>query len=230
MARRSVPSRGQRPTGWHNAAVEEESVRSQLQDVEQDGAASEVLPRERQVRAAALRLFRDKGYHATSMRDIAEAVGINKGSLYSYIRSKEDLLIPFFERAMGLLLEQIEAISADATLSPTERLTRAIHAHISAVTENLDILTVYLSEWRQLTADSLHTVRQQRERYAALFLTIIEDGERSGEFRRVDPRITMLGMIGMCNYLFRWYRTDGRLAPGQIADVLTDLLLRGMLA
>ena len=77
--------------------------------------------RQDQVRAAALRLFREKGYHATSMRDIAEAVGINKGSLYSYIRSKEDLLIPFFERAMGVLLEQIEAISADAHLSPTQR-------------------------------------------------------------------------------------------------------------
>src|ERR1700716_3928104 len=125
------------------------------------GEMQQTPPREDQVRAVALRLFKEKGYHATSMRDIADEVGINKGSLYSYIRSKEDLLIPFFERAMGLLLEQIEAISADAALSPTARLTRAIHAHISAVTENLDILTVYLSEWRQLTADSLQTVRQQ---------------------------------------------------------------------
>src|SRR5215470_15736920 len=85
--------------------------------------------REEQVRAAALRLFKEKGYHATSMRDIAAEVGINKGSLYSYIRSKEDLLIPVFERAMGLLLIEIEAISADVSLVPTERLRRAIHAH-----------------------------------------------------------------------------------------------------
>jgi AcrR family transcriptional regulator len=189
-----------------------------------------VPAREQQVRAAALRLFRDKGYHATSMRDIADEVGINKGSLYSHIRSKEDLLIPFFERAMGVLLAQIEEITANASLPPTERLKRAIHAHISAVTENLDVLTVYLSEWRQLTADSLQTVRQQRERYAALFLEIIEDGERSGEFRRVDPRITALGVIGMCNYLFRWYRTDGRLPPAQIAEMLSDMVLRGILA
>jgi AcrR family transcriptional regulator len=188
------------------------------------------MPREQQVRAAALRLFREKGYHATSMRDIAEAVGINKGSLYSYIRSKEDLLIPFFERAMGLLLVEIEAISSDASLVPTERLKRAIKAHILNVAENLDILTVYLSEWRQLTADSLSTVRGQRERYAALFLAIIEDGQNRGEFRAMDARIAALGMIGMCNYLFRWYRQDGRLAPEQIADVLTDLLLRGVLA
>src|SRR5215207_8995861 len=100
-------------------------------DVEQPGedGTGEVQPREQQVRAAALRLFRDKGYHATSMRDIAAEVGINKGSLYSYIRSKEDLLIPFFERAMGLLLAEIEAISADDSLTPTERLKRALKAH-----------------------------------------------------------------------------------------------------
>jgi TetR/AcrR family transcriptional regulator, cholesterol catabolism regulator len=199
-----------------------------VQAVEHDGTTGEVMPREQQVRAAALRLFRDKGYHATSMRDIAEAVGINKGSLYSYIRSKEDLLIPFFERAMGLLLVEIEAISADPSLTPTERLKRAIKAHILNVAEHHDILTVYLSEWRQLTADSLSTVRGQRERYAALFLAILEDGQRVGEFRPIDARITALGMIGMCNYLFRWYRSDGRLAPEQIADVLTDLLLRGV--
>jgi AcrR family transcriptional regulator len=197
---------------------------------DEDDAAGESPPREQQVRAAALRLFRDKGYHATSMRDIAAEVGINKGSLYSYIRSKEDLLIPFFERAMGLLLAEIEAISADESLTATERLKRAIKAHILNVTENLDILTVYLSEWRQLRADSLGTVRQQRERYAALFLAIVEDGVNRGEFRAIDPRISALGMIGMCNYLFRWYRPDGRLRPEQIADELTDMLLHGALA
>jgi AcrR family transcriptional regulator len=187
-------------------------------------------PREDQVRAAALRLFREKGYHATSMRDIAAEVGINKGSLYSYIRSKEDLLIPVFERAMRVLLAQIEQITSDASLEPTERLRRAIHAHVTAVADNLETLTVYLSEWRQLAAESLTTVRMQRERYAALFLGILEDGVRQEAFRPMDMRIALLGMIGMCNYLFRWYRPDGRLTPDQIADELCAMLLQGIAA
>ena len=124
----------------------------------------------------------------------------------------------------------MEAFSADPTLTATDLLKRILKAHILNVAENLDILTVYLSEWRQLTADSLSTVRGQRERYASLFLGIVEDGQKTGEFRAIDTRITALGMIGMCNYLFRWYRTDGRLKPEEIADVLTDLLLRGVLA
>src|SRR5438067_13938840 len=90
-------------------------------------------PREDQVRAVALRLFKEKGYHATSMRDIASEVGINKGSLYSYIRSKEDLLIPVFERAMGPLVARMEAIAGDTSRAPTERLRRAMHGHVSKV-------------------------------------------------------------------------------------------------
>src|SRR6476646_1467659 len=135
-----------------------------VQDAVESDASS--APREDQVRAVALRLFKEKGYHAPSMRDIASDVGINKGSLYSYIRSKEDLLIPVFEQAMGVLLTQIEAVAADTSLTPTERLQRAIHAHVTVVADNLDILTVYLSEWRQLGGDALTTVRLQRERYA----------------------------------------------------------------
>ena len=205
-------------------------MRATVQDVQEreDGVAA--APREDQVRAAALRLFKEKGYHATSMRDIATAVGINKGSLYSYIRAKEDLLIPVFERAMGVLLEQMEQISTDASLVPTERLRRAIHAHVTAVADNLDVLTVYLSEWRQLGAESLSTVRLQRERYASLFRQILDDGVQSGEFRPMDTRIVMLGMIGMCNYLFRWYRPDGRLTPAQVADELIELVMNGVRA
>jgi AcrR family transcriptional regulator len=199
----------------------------------QDGRASNIAaapPREDQVRAAALRLFKEKGYHATSMRDIASEVGINKGSLYSYIRSKEDLLIPVFELAMGVLLAQIEQISVNSSLGPTERLKRAIHAHVTAVADNLDVLTVYLSEWRQLGAESLATVRGQREKYAGLFLQILQDGVQAGEFRTMDTRIVALGMIGMCNYLFRWYRPDGRLMPDQIADELIEMVMQGVRA
>src|SRR5215207_1898075 len=186
------------------------------------------VSREMRVRAAALRLFREKGYHATSMRDIAVEVGMNKGSLYSYIRSKEDLLIPLFEHAMGLLTAEIETITSDASLTPTERLTRAIHAHVTNVAEHLDILTVYLSEWRQLTSDSLATVREKRERYAGLFLGILEDGVERGEFRAIDTHSAMLNIIGMCNWMFRWYRPDGRLTPDQIADNMVDLVLNGL--
>src|SRR5437764_15224239 len=108
-----------------------------------------IPPRERgeQVYAAALRLFREKGYHATSMQDIAAAVGLYKGSLYHYIGGKEDLLVLVFERAMGSLLADVERIVADTSLGPSAQLRLIVHAHVTCVSENLDALTVYLHEF-----------------------------------------------------------------------------------
>src|SRR5436305_12335871 len=105
-----------------------------------------IPPRERgeQVYAAALRLFREKGYHATSMQDIAAAVGLYKGSLYHYIGGKDELLAQVFERAMGSLISQVEDIVADSSLSPALQLRRVIRAHVEAVASNLEALTVYL--------------------------------------------------------------------------------------
>src|SRR5437764_15052305 len=109
-----------------------------------------IPPRERgeQVYAAALRLFREKGYHATSMQDIALAVGLYKGSLYHYIGGKEDLLVQVFERAMGALLADVERIAADTSLRPSGQLRLVVQAHVRCVSENLDALTVYLHEFR----------------------------------------------------------------------------------
>ena len=187
-------------------------------------------PRERgeEVYAAALRLFRQKGYHATSMQDIAAAVGLYKGSLYHYIGSKEELLVRVFERAMAALLEDTERIAADEALRPSAQLRQIIEAHVEAVANNLDALTVYLHEWRALAGESLASVRLQRERYTALVSGIVSRGVRVGEFQAADVRIVTLGLLGMCNWLCQWYRPGGRLSPSEIAGRFADLVLSGL--
>src|SRR5438876_12367435 len=97
-----------------------------------NGALNGAPPRERaeQVYAAALRLFREKGYHATSMQDIAAAVGLYKGSLYHYIGGKQDLLVQVFERAMSTLLADVEGIAADTSLRPSAQLRLIVAAHV----------------------------------------------------------------------------------------------------
>jgi AcrR family transcriptional regulator len=181
-----------------------------------------------EVYAAALRLFREKGYHATSMQDIAAAVGLYKGSLYHYIGGKEELLARVFEHAMAALLADVEGIAADTASRPSIQLRRIIEAHVQAVANNLDALTVYLHEWRALAGDSLASVRYQRERYAALVTDIVSRGVVLGEFRVPDVRIATLGLLGMCNWLCEWYRPGGRLSPAEIAGVFADLVLEGL--
>jgi len=184
--------------------------------------------REEQVYQAALRLFREQGYHATSMQDIAEAVGLYKGSLYHYIAGKEDLLARVFERALGSLLADLERIAADTSACPSAQLRAVIRAHVAAVTDNLDALTVYFHEWRALSGESLATVRAQRERCAALVGEIVSRGVRLDEFHVPDVRLATLGILGMCSWVCQWYRPSGRLGPREIADAFAELLLDGL--
>ncbi len=187
-------------------------------------------PRERseEVYEAALRLFREKGYHATSMQDIASAVGLYKGSLYHYIGSKEDLLVRVFERGMGSLLAEVERIAADTALPPSAQVRGIVEAHVAAVASNLDALTVYLHEWRALAGDALETVRGQRDRYMAVVSEVVERGARSGEFQVPDVQIATLALLGMCNWLCQWYSPRGRLSPTEIGRHFADLALAGL--
>jgi AcrR family transcriptional regulator len=187
-----------------------------------------VSERGEEVYVAALRLFREKGYHATSMQDIAAAVGLYKGSLYHYIGGKEDLLVQVFERAMGSLLDNVERIAADPTLRPTAQLRLIVEAHVVAVSDNLDALTVYLHEFRALAGESLAKVRAQRARYSELVADIVGRGVRLGEFDTPDVGNATLGLIGMCNWVCQWYRPSGRLSPQEIAVYFADLLLKGL--
>ncbi|MCL4394830.1 MAG: TetR/AcrR family transcriptional regulator [Chloroflexi bacterium] len=175
----------------------------------------------------AVRIFKEKGYHATSVQDIADAVGLQKGSLYHYIRSKDELLFRIFERSTGALTRDLEAIVASRR-SPRDKLSDAIAAHLTALCEQLDIYTVYLSERRALGARNNSKVRAEGERHARLIEQIIQEGVAQGEWRAVDSRMAALAIIGMCNWLYQWYTPNGRLTPRQIAGVFSDLVIDGL--
>jgi AcrR family transcriptional regulator len=191
-----------------------------------NGVAS--ADRREEVYSAALRLFNQQGYHATSMQDIADAVGLYKGSLYHYIGGKEDLLTRVFERAMASLLEDIEAVVSDVSLSPRDQLRLLVRAHVRAVAENLDCLSVYLHEFRALTGASFEKVRAQRERYRELVEAVVARGLELGEFVTRDVGVATLGLLGMCNWVAQWYRPAGRLSASEIGDLLADLALEGL--
>lgn len=186
--------------------------------------------READIYTAALRLFREKGYHATSMQDIGAAVGLNKGSLYHHIQSKEQLLARAFEHALGALLAEIEPIASDDQVSSVEQLRRVIVAHIRAATQNLDALTVYFREWHSLDGPVLERAAARRDRYVRLVAGVLERGIRRGELTATDVSVATQGILGMCNGLCLWYRPDGRLAPDAIADVFARMVVRGLAA
>ena len=177
--------------------------------------------------AAAVRIFERKGYHAASMQDLADAVGMQKASLYYYISSKEDLLLAVCERGTDALTEQLTELSA-APLSPTEKLRRAIEAHLLALCEQLELFKVYLREQKFYNGRQKTRVRAEGERHATLLEAILEEGVRAGEFRAINIKMTTYAIIGMCNWLYQWYSPDGPLTPREIANIFSDLIIQGL--
>lgn len=184
-------------------------------------------PREEEILAAAARIFREKGYHGTSVRDIAESVGMLKGSLYHYIRSKEELLARLFEGALEETVRELEEI-ATRDGSATDRLGEMVRAYVRAVTANLDAVGLYLREWRSLPPPQLSRLRARRRAMRTLFETVLSEGQHRREFAAADAKISALAILGMCNWLYEWYRPRGRLRPRQLADQLAERAVRSV--
>lgn len=189
--------------------------------------ATDMANKEERIFAEAVRIFRQKGYHATSMQNIADAVGLQKASLYHYLPSKQALLFKIFEQSSGALTQQLQAITASND-SPTLKLRHAIASHLRVLCDHLDIYTVYLSERRALSNRHHAKVRAEGEKHARLIEKILAEGVARKEFRALDTRMVALAILGMCNWLYQWYSPDGRLTPQQIAEIFADLILDGI--
>ncbi len=185
--------------------------------------------REDQLLEVATRLFKEKGYHNTSMRDLADALGLQKASLYYYIESKEALLLRLLKRGSTLLGAEIDQIYA-ADLPPAEKLRRALENHAVTVMEHLNLVSVYLQEYRSLPPQRLQEVLTMRQHYEQVLAQILEDGIASGDFRPVNVKMAVLGYLGMLNWTHQWFFPNGELSPQEIAAILADLALGGVVA
>jgi AcrR family transcriptional regulator len=185
--------------------------------------------REDQLLEVATRLFKEKGYHNTSMRDLADALGLQKASLYYYIESKEALLLRLLKRGSTLLGAEIDQIYA-ADLPPAEKLRRALENHAITVMEHLNLVSVYLQEYRSLPPQRLQEVLTMRQHYEQVLAQILEDGIASGDFRPVNVKMAVLGFLGMLNWTHQWFSPNGELSPQEIAAILADLALGGVVA
>ncbi|MGE5590298.1 MAG: TetR/AcrR family transcriptional regulator [Bacillota bacterium] len=183
--------------------------------------------REQEIMASAVRLFREKGYHGTSMQDIADAVGLQKGSLYYYITSKEELLVKIFDDAVNTLVTDLEKVALQPVSART-KLERAVFAHLETVARRLGELTIFTRETHALSPEQRQVVRQSRRRYTGLLERILSEGVAAGEFRDVDVRLTALAIFGLCNSIYQWYSPEGRSKPEEIASHFAAIVLEGV--
>lgn len=178
---------------------------------------------------AAAQIFRQKGYHAASMQDIADAVGLQKASLYHHVASKQDILLEILDQALDLLITDMQAV-IDGGGAPEDQLRKAMRAYVARVTQEASLAAVLQLEHRNLEPRkrTAHVVR--RDRYDQLWRSLIHRGVERGVFRSVDERMVTFALLGVQNWIITWYRADGRLTPSEIADQFADLFLAGLRA
>ena len=157
--------------------------------------------------AVAAELFARQGYRATTLDDIAGELGLKKASLYHYISSKEDLLCEIYQR----IFDRVEAaVAASAAPGPAvdERLRRMIHAHVHVVAAERDMLAVVFQEEAELPPEAQAAIRHRKRAHEALFERVIAEGQRQGVIRPGSVRLMVLALLGMCNWVYKWYRPE----------------------
>lgn len=180
-----------------------------------------------EIAQAAIKLFEQKGYHATSVQDIADEVGLQKGSLYHYISNKEELLMKITQQSISSFNQRLEKIIQTHS-SAKEQLLLAITNHITYVAGNPEMTTVLLREAFSLEPSHHEVIKQETDRYLTLWTQIIDSGIERGEFKPGHTRLIALAILGSCNWLYRWYQEGGKLTPEAIADYFTHIFLEGI--
>lgn len=177
---------------------------------------------------AAAQVFRRKGFHGASMQDIAEAVKLQKASLYHHVSSKQEILLALLDRALDLLFERLEPL-AHQNLSADEKLRQMILAYLQALTDEIDLASVLLLEHRSLEPELHARHVPKRDRFEALWREVIAQGQQEGRFAVADVPLTVRAILGILNWTITWYRPQGVLSVRQIGEAYADLLLNGLL-
>lgn len=185
----------------------------------------------RRVLEVAAANFEKKGYLGTSIQDIATEVGILKGSLYHYIRSKEDLLFAVLVEHHQSVFQNVERLQANEGLPYPEKLREFIRWHVWYNASNALRAPVFYRDYRYLSDERRAEIIDARHRYETEFVQLIHEGVDGGHIRsNLDPKTDARMVLGVMNSLHQWYRHDAEVTPEQLADRMTELILDGLFA
>ena len=183
--------------------------------------------RRREIEDVASDLFREQGYAATSVRDIARALDMQGASLYAHVTSKEDVLWAIVDRAASRF--EAAADDADSHARPgdtTSLLAEVARAHVRTIAEDVGAASVFVGEWRSLGPERRAAILERRDAYERRFRDLIAAGIASGEFRMTDPAVASMFVLGALNSIATWYDPNGRLSAERITDYAADLAVR----
>jgi AcrR family transcriptional regulator len=178
---------------------------------------------------AAVDLMAARGFHGTSLRDVAKAVGMQMSSLYYYFPSKQDMLVAIMRRTMEDLQAFVEPAIRSET-DPVQQIRAGIKAHVLFHADRGRETIVADSEIRALEGEHCDAMIALRDRYGAMFTNVLKAGKKSGAFQFGDPHVATNALVTMCAGVATWYRPSGRMTLEAIADELASLFLDGVVS
>ena len=180
--------------------------------------------RRNQILSASAKLFRRRGYLATTMEDISSATKLNKAAIYYYFKNKATILFEIGLTSMEFLLDMAEPVEA-GDLKPQEKLATLVRKHLEWALTNIGTAGLGQLEIRNLTPKSRRLYIAERDKYEAVFRRIIKDGAKQGVFRDIDPKLASLFILGFLNSMVIWYKQSGGLSTDQIADEASRFII-----
>jgi AcrR family transcriptional regulator len=180
-----------------------------------------------QILRTAADLFRERGYRATTLDHIAARLGMSKASLYTYFRAKDEMLaaisrstIETFTRELSLVLR--------SDMPPEDKLRRIVRDHVRFVIANRSFLTVFFSEEANLPVRLARALAAQKDRYDKGVESVVVEGARRGAFHELPPRLVVFGLLGMLNWIYKWYNPRGRWGAEEISAAFLSLVEGGL--
>ncbi len=184
------------------------------------------MHRREEILTLAGHLFSQRGYHATSMRELARHLNLQGGSLYAHINSKEELLLEVVRQAAERFLGVLE--EAGRERDPKARFKALVRGHLRVIAQELPRATVFFHEWKHLSPPLLEEAKALRRRYEEGVQGIIQEGVDQGVFRVENLRLATLFVLSALNWTYQWYRPDGPLSLEEIAETYARMLLRAL--
>jgi AcrR family transcriptional regulator len=186
------------------------------------------LQKSQEIYQVVARLFARKGYHSTSMREIARELGMNQSSLYYYFKSKEDVLFKLMNDAMDDAMATLMEICA-AELSPEDKLKRVLGFYTRYYAGDQERLILLVNEKNSLSEAYRQRLVEKERRYVRLFKEVFEELASQGCIKEIPPSVATFAFLGMVHYTIKWYHRDGFVNLDTLAEIFAEIFSKGVL-
>jgi AcrR family transcriptional regulator len=183
-----------------------------------------------ELRAAAARLFQQRGYAGVTIDDIVNEVGVTKGGFYHYFASKGEMLFELHDEYVSFSIERFRTVFDLHEGDPAKQLEAFVRESFNQIHEFQEYVGLLFDERRSLPPEKVDVVEGKKAELRAMLMDVINAGIASGEFRKIDARAATLAIFGMCTWGYLWYRADGDLTPEQLAREFSDIALAGLVS